>query len=63
MKTTLLINDDLVAEARRSTGIEEKTRLVHMGLEALIREYARQRLIRLAGAVKKAAAPRRRRVG
>jgi Arc/MetJ family transcription regulator len=45
MKTTLNIDDRLLAEARRLTGIQEKTALVHAGLEALI---ARQSALRLA---------------
>ena len=36
MKTTLNIDDHLLAEAWRLTRIEEKTALVHAGLEALI---------------------------
>ena len=36
MKTTLNINDALLEEAQRLTGIPEKTALVHAGLEALI---------------------------
>ncbi len=42
MRTTVILNDDLVAKAREYTGIKEKTRLIHLGLEALIqREAAR----------------------
>ena len=36
MRTTLLLDDVLLARARRVTGIAEKTALVHAGLEALI---------------------------
>ena len=43
MKTTMNIDDDLLARARRLTAIREKTALVHAGLEALIaRESARR---------------------
>jgi Arc/MetJ family transcription regulator len=42
MRTTLILDDDLIAEARKITGIQEKTALVHRGLEELIaRESAR----------------------
>ncbi len=42
MKTTLNIDDALLAEAERLTSIAEKTALVRAGLEALIaREHAR----------------------
>lgn len=42
MRTTLNLDDFLLDEARRITGIHEKTALVHRGLEELIaRESAR----------------------
>ena len=42
MRTTLNLDDTLVEEARRITGIQEKTALLHRGLEELIaRESAR----------------------
>lgn len=47
MKTTLNIDDDLLAEARRLTRIEEKTALVHAGLEALIARESARRLAAL----------------
>jgi len=56
MRTTINLDDDLVAKARDFTGISEKTRLVHLGLEALIQREAALRL-----AAPKAKAGRRRR--
>lgn len=47
MKTTLNIDDNLIAEARRLTQIEEKTALVHAGLEALIARASARRLAAL----------------
>ena len=42
MRTTLNLDDSLLDEARRITRIQEKTALVHRGLEELIaRESAR----------------------
>jgi Arc/MetJ family transcription regulator len=42
MRTTLNIDDDLLAKARRLSGLEEKTAVVRAGLQALIaRESAR----------------------
>ena len=32
MRTTLILDDDLIARARRLTGLQEKTALVHEGL-------------------------------
>jgi Arc/MetJ family transcription regulator len=61
MKTTLNIDDALLAEAERLTAIIEKTALVRAGLEALIaREHAR-RLAQLGGSERDLRAPRRRR--
>lgn len=61
MKTTLNLDDDLLAEARRLSRIEEKTALVHAGLRALIaRESARQ-LAALGGTEPSASSPPRRR--
>ena len=43
MRTTLILDDELVAEATSLTGIQEKTALVRAGLKALIaRETARR---------------------
>ena len=36
MRTTINIDDELLSQAARITGITERTRLVHDGLEALI---------------------------
>jgi Arc/MetJ family transcription regulator len=49
MRTTLIIDDDLLERARESTGIREKTALVHAGLQALIAREAAKRLIALGG--------------
>jgi len=61
MRTTLNLNDDLVARARRLTGIAEKTALVHAGLEALIVRESARRLAALGGSEPDLQAPRRRR--
>jgi Arc/MetJ family transcription regulator len=49
MRTTLIVNDELVERARELTGIEEKTALVHAGLEALIAREAARRLAAMGG--------------
>jgi Arc/MetJ family transcription regulator len=51
MKTTLNLDDELYAKASKETGVSEKTKLIHMGLQALIAEGARKRLIALGGKV------------
>jgi Arc/MetJ family transcription regulator len=61
MRTTLNIDDDTLARARRLSGITEKTALVQAGLEALIAREAGRRLAALGGSDRTArAAPRRR---
>jgi len=49
MRTTLIIDDALLAEAKRLTKIDEKTALVHAGLEALIARESARRLAMLGG--------------
>jgi Arc/MetJ family transcription regulator len=53
MRTTLNIEDDLLAKAAQMTGIKEKTSLVKLGLEALIARESAKRLAALAGTEKK----------
>ena len=61
MRTTLILDEKLLAEARRLTKIEEKTALVHAGLKSLIAVEAGRRLAALGGTDPGArAAPRRR---
>lgn len=47
MRTTLNIDDELLAEAQRITGVAEKTALVREGLRALIERESARRLARL----------------
>ena len=61
MRTTLNIDEELLAEASRYTGVLEKTRLLHLGLEALIEREAARRLAAMGGTDPGAAAGRRRR--
>jgi Arc/MetJ family transcription regulator len=61
MRTTLNIDDALLQEAARVTGVQEKTALIHRGLRALVEKAARDRLIQLGGKDASAASiPRRR---
>lgn len=61
MRTTLNLDDELVREARRLSGIQEKTALVHAGLQALIARAAAERLAKLGGTQPQLEVPRRRR--
>jgi len=61
MRTTLILKDNIVRRAAELTGIQEKTSLVHAGLEALIERKARERLAALGGAAPRLGRIRRRR--
>lgn len=49
MRTTLVLDDDLVATAQHYTGLGEKTALVREALKALIERESARRLARLGG--------------
>lgn len=49
MRTTLALDDDLLAEAARLTGTTEKSALVREALRALIERESARRLARLGG--------------
>jgi Arc/MetJ family transcription regulator len=51
MRTTINLDDDLLAEAERLTGEPEKTTLVREGLRALIERESARRLAALGGAM------------
>jgi Arc/MetJ family transcription regulator len=61
MRTTLNIEDALIDEASKLTGINEKTTLVRLGLEALIARERAKRLAQLGGTDKNLRVPPRRR--
>jgi Arc/MetJ family transcription regulator len=61
MRTTLIIDDDLLARAQALSGLKEKTAVVHAGLEALIARESARRLAALgASEAGLEAVPRRR---
>jgi len=49
MRTTLNIADSLIDQASKMTGIKEKTKLVKLGLQALIARESALRLANLGG--------------
>ena len=63
MRTTLNIDDDLLARAGKLTAIKEKTALVHAGLEALVARESAKRLAALGGTERALRAIPRRRSG
>lgn len=49
MRTTLNIDDSLLRRAAKLTGVNEKTSLVRLGLEALVARESARRLANLGG--------------
>ena len=61
MRTTVTLDDALVARAQFLTGVKEKSALINAALTALVQREAARRLARLGGSDPYAtAAPRRR---
>jgi Arc/MetJ family transcription regulator len=61
MRTTIALDDHLVAQAQEFTGISEKSALVREALKALIQQEAARRLADLGGTMPQLAdIPRRR---
>ncbi|MCJ7526520.1 MAG: type II toxin-antitoxin system VapB family antitoxin [Methyloceanibacter sp.] len=61
MRTTLALDDKLLAKAQAFTGLQEKSALIREALKALIERESARRLARLGGSEPKLAAPPRRR--
>lgn len=49
MRTTLALDDDLLAKAQALTGVSEKTALIREALRALIQRESAKRLALLGG--------------
>ncbi len=62
MRTTLALDDDLVAKAQAFTGLQEKSSLIREALTALIERESARRLARLGGTDPELEAPPRRRL-
>lgn len=63
MRTTLALDDELLAKAQMLTGVTEKSALVREALKALIERESARRLARLGGTERALEAPPRRRSG
>jgi Arc/MetJ family transcription regulator len=61
MRTTLALDDHLLAEAASLTGVREKSALVREALKALIEREGARRLARLGGTQPDLEVPARRR--
>ncbi len=63
MRTTITIDDELLAKASEYTGIKERSTLMRMALEKLVAIEAEKRLAQLKGSIPdfgKVPVPRRR---
>jgi Arc/MetJ family transcription regulator len=61
VRTTIALDDELVAKAQSFTGLRQKSSLVREALKALIERESARRLARLGGSERKLKiAPRRR---
>jgi Arc/MetJ family transcription regulator len=61
MRTTITLDDELVAAAQEYTGIQEKSALVRAALTALVQREAARRLAKMGGSAPELKlAPRRR---
>ena len=61
MRTTVNLDDDLVARAGQLSGLRERSALLREALTALIERESARRLAKLGGSEPKAKAPPRRR--
>jgi Arc/MetJ family transcription regulator len=61
MRTTLIIDDTLLARAQELSGLREKTAVLHAGLHALIARENARRLAALGGSERGLKPIRRRR--
>jgi Arc/MetJ family transcription regulator len=61
MRTTIALDDELVAKAQALTGLSEKSNLVREALRALIERESARRLAKLGGSESRLKAPPRRR--
>jgi Arc/MetJ family transcription regulator len=62
MRTTLALDDELLARAQELTGLKEKSTVVREALKALVEREAARRLARMGGTEPDLRAPPRRRL-
>ena len=51
-RTVVNLNDDLVREAQRLTGVKKKVEIVNLALAELVRRKGARRILELAGKVR-----------
>jgi len=52
MRTNILLDDDLVAEAMEVSGARTKKEVVHVALEELVKSRKKKNLVGLAGRIR-----------
>lgn len=62
MRTTVTLDDELLAKAQAYSGLEEKSAVVNEALRALVQREAARRLAKLGGTEPDLVAPPRRRL-
>jgi Arc/MetJ family transcription regulator len=62
MRTTLALDDDLLAKAQEYTGVKEKSALVNRALQEMVQREAARRLALLGGSSPNLEVPPRRRL-
>ncbi len=63
MRTTIALDDDLIATAQKYTGIKEKSALIRAALKALVERESGRRLALLGGTMPELKQVERRRPG
>jgi Arc/MetJ family transcription regulator len=63
MRTTINLDDELLADAREATGLTETSAIIREALRALVQREAARALARLGGTEPDIKAPPRRRFG
>ena len=61
MRTTVTLDDELLAEATAALGVQERSSVLHEGLKLIVQREAARRLALLGGSDPTATAPPRRR--
>lgn len=61
MRTTVVLDDELLAKAQEYSGVTEKSALLRLALETLVQREAARRLARLGGIAPDLKLPPRRR--
>ena len=61
MRTTVNLDDELIDEAQRLSGLSGRTAVIHEGLRALIQRESARRLAKLGGSEPSLRVPPRRR--